>query len=222
MEKQLQVWAIQDDFFLLYNILDTLKGMNIIYTNYPCQLRLGDFHIKTFQFSHVLYNVHKNLLLMLKRNQKITKEEVVEYLLATEKEYGEIKRNKFQSEEECPFHLWIIENPQSLKDTFSKMDLKTNFCEFYTEIDGDLEMGYLEKLQLDSLFQGIIKIENNLILLKNPVFLEKGITVEENMKDFLLELKYLNMDVLLKRDLNLEILQNNCKQFRKNLVYFKK
>lgn len=177
MKSNLDVWAIQYYPEELLTAMNQIKdGINIIYSNLTCSFKIGNQEINTRQFDTILYNEESDVLIMLMRGGKATKQDMISFLEKEKKEYGEVvfipSGESYQDGNDIP-ELWFAREQYVLEDALKDSINKgiTN-CEFYVDFPGTLEMGYLtstnEQMEVDGrIFKGLIKLNDKVILIIN-------------------------------------------------------
>lgn len=219
MKSNLDVWAVQSNPNDLSAALSQIKdGMNIIYSNCTCNLVLGNQTIKTRQFDSILYNEESDILIMLMRDGLVTKEDVIKYLEANNKEYGEVtfapSIEEYNNDNNIP-DIWFAREKavlcDALQDAFNK---GIDMCEFYPLVTGNLDIGYItntkdNKINLDGrLFRGVLKLDDRLVLIIN-----QKENIDKNGNDRNMDTKEIintieecgfNFDVVMTNEINLE------------------
>lgn len=180
MESNLDVWAIQYYPEELLNALNQIKnGMNIIYSNCTCSLTIGNETIESRQFDTVLYNEESDILILLMRGGKATKEDIIKYLEENNKQYAEVTfdsslLNEYQDGDNIP-EIWFAREQYVLDDALLDSKNKNlTHLEIYPLIDGNIKLGYIanvaDNYSIDGrLFKGLLKIDDKLILIINQI-----------------------------------------------------
>lgn len=177
MKSNLDVWAIQYFDEELYTALEQIKeGMNIIYSNCYCTFTIGDKEIKSRQFDTFLYNEESDILIMLMRGGKVTKDDIIKYLDEHDKEYSEVTfapSIAFYDDGDNVPELWFAREEYVLVDAIRDSISKNIFnCQFYPTISSELSLNYISnngtKEEIDGrLFNGIIVLDDKIILIIN-------------------------------------------------------
>lgn len=178
MKSNLDVWAIQYHPEELLVALQQLKdGINIIYSNCTCDLKIGSQTIKNRQFDTILYNEESDILILLMRGGKATKQDIIKYLEKNNKQYGEVTFDStafddYYDSDNVP-ELWFAREKYVLDDALEdskRQNIMT--CEFYPLIDGTMNLGYIigveEQISIDDrIFKGLLKLDDKLVLIIN-------------------------------------------------------
>ena len=177
MKSNLDVWAIQYFPNELYTALNQIKGgTNIIYSNCTCNFKIGNEEISTRQFDTFLYNEESDILIMLMRGGKATKEDMIKYLEENNHEYYEVTfipmEDKYEDGNDIS-ELWFARERYVLEDALDdSIDKGVQSCEYYPLLNGSLELGYIsnsnDSFDIEGrLFQGLIKTDDKIVLIIN-------------------------------------------------------
>ena len=177
MRSNLDVWAVQTDPTEIYTALEQVKdGISIIYSNCTCNFKIGSQEISTRQFDTFLYNEESDVLIMLMRGGKATKEDMIKYLEENGKEYYEVtfadSMDEYEDGNDVSV-LWFSREKYVLEDAINDSKSKgINSCEYYPLTTGSLELGYISNTNkpysVDGrLFNGVVKFEDKLVLIIN-------------------------------------------------------
>lgn len=177
MNSNLDVWAIQYYPEQLFTALNQLKnGINIIYSNCTCEIKLASQNISTRQFDTFLYNEDSDILIMLMRGGKASKEQIIKYLEDNGKQYTEITFAPsvidYKDGDNIP-ELWFSREKYVLEDALKdSLNNGINSCVFYPNVLGELNMGYIydntKKSKIDvRIFKGLVKLDDKLVLIIN-------------------------------------------------------
>ena len=177
MKSNLDVWAVQTDPTEIYTALEQVKdGISIIYSNCTCNFKIGSQEISTRQFDTFLYNEESDVLIMLMRGGKATKEDMIKYLEEKGKKYHEITFanpvEEYENTDDID-PIWFAREKYVLEDAIK--DSKKNgitSCEFYPFLTGSLNFGYISNsnnaYSIDGrLFRGLVKLDDKLVLIIN-------------------------------------------------------
>jgi hypothetical protein len=175
MRSNLDVWAIQYYPDELATALKQIReGFNIVYSNCVCDIRIGSQEITTRQFDTFLYNEESEVLIMLMRGGKASKEDIIKYLEANNKPYGEVTfahlKDEFQDGDDLP-ELWFAREEYVLKDALDDSKSKgVTSCIYYPLAFGQMDLGYLtssdKKVNVDGrLFGGVVQLDDKVVLI---------------------------------------------------------
>lgn len=177
MNSNLDVWAIQDDPNELYTALDQIKeGLNIIYSNCICDFTVGENRVISRRFDTILYNEESDVLIMLMKNGKASKEEMIAYLEKNNKRYAEItfsKEDEFYDSNSTSKEIWFARDGYVLEDaTMDSIDKNITTCDFYPMVEGNMSFNYRtsqnEKFSIDGrIFKGVVEFLDKVILIIN-------------------------------------------------------
>lgn len=228
MKSNLDVWAIQYYPNELYNALNQIKdGMNLIYSNCISELKIGDKKIRNREFDTFLYNEESEVLIMLMRGGKVTKEELIKYLEYKNKEYCEITflppHEEYKDGDNVP-ELWFSREKSVLEDAIKDSKKKgITGCDYYPLLNGYLSLDYknkyCNKIEVDGrVFSGIVKFEDKIVLIINQIYNVDKNGKSRNMlvKDVLFSLKKYGLRVNMSLDRKPNLYQEN---FSKKLTY---
>lgn len=174
MRSNLDVWAIQYYPNELQTALGQVKeGFNIVYSNCVCDIKIGPQELATRQFDTFLYNEESEVLIMLMRSGKATKDDIIQYLEANNKPYGEVTftsfEDEFQDGDDLP-ELWFAREAYVLRDALEDSKGKNiTSCIYYPLAFGQMNLGYLtsndRKVNVDGrLFGGVVQLEDKVVL----------------------------------------------------------
>ena len=156
MKSNLDVWAIQTDPTEIYTALEQVKdGISIIYSNCTCNFKIGSQEIKNRQFDTFLYNEESDVLIMLMRGGKATKEE-------------------YENTDDID-PIWFAREKYVLEDAINDSKSRgITSCEFYPFLTGSLNFGYISNsnnaYSIDGrLFRGLVKFDDKLVLIINQM-----------------------------------------------------
>ena len=177
MKSNLDVWAVQSIPDELYTALGQVKGgINIIYSNCTCNFKIGNQEVTTRQFDTFLYNEESDILIMLMRGGKATKEDMVKYLEENDMEYYEVTFappiDEYEDKNDT-LELWFARERYVLEDALDdSIDKGVQSCEYYPLLNGSLELGYIsnsnDSFDIEGrLFQGLIKTDDKIVLIIN-------------------------------------------------------
>ena len=175
MRSNLDVWAIQYYPEELETALQQIgEGFNIVYSNCVCDIRIGSQEIVTRQFDTFLYNEDSEVLIMLMRGGNASKDDIIKYLEANNKPYGEVTfarlEDEFQDGDNLP-ELWFAREEYVLKDALDDSKSKDiTSCIYYPLAFGQMDLGYLtssdRKANVDGrLFGGVVQLEDKVVLI---------------------------------------------------------
>ena len=178
MKSNLDVWAIQNYPAELYSALNNVKGgLNIIYSNVYSVITIGGRRIIGKNFDTFLYNEESDILIMLMKNGKATKQDIINYLEDNNKRYVEVTfdlRRDFKTDDSIP-ELWFARDllvlDDAIKDSLKK---NVNSCIIYPNAKGVLSLyfdskGY-NKTELDGRFvKSVIKFEDKIVLVTKNI-----------------------------------------------------
>ena len=177
MNSNLDCWAIQTDSEELATALDQIDdGISFIYSNCTCNFKIGNQEIKNRQFDTFLYNEDSDVLIMLMRGGKATKEDMIKYLEENGKEYYEVTfANPVEDYENTDDidPIWFAREKYVLEDAINDSKSRgITSCEFYPFLTGSLNFGYISNTDnpysVDGrLFRGLVKFDDKLVLIIN-------------------------------------------------------
>ena len=221
MRSNLDVWAIQFYPEELETALGKIEdGMSIIYSNCTCNFKIGNQEIKNRQFDTFLYNEDSDVLIMLMRGGKATKEDMIKSLEEKGKEYHEVTFanpvEDYENTDEIS-ELWFAREKYVLKDAINDSKSRgINSCEFYPLVTGSLELGYISNTDnpysVDGrLFNGLVKFDDKLVFIINqPDNITKDGTIRNMWPCNVLDiLKENGIECTVSMDTEPEIYKNN-------------
>ena len=158
---------------ILNNAISKVQnGMNIIYSNCISHIKIDKTTLKTNKYNTLLYNEENNIAIILQRDGKIQKQELID---------------KIPSESLCevefnPIHPWNIktdyapellfcDNDENLEIAIqSLIDEGEDRCYYYTDVNFLFQIGYIDKRGYPSVImekhgEGMIQFNNKLIFL---------------------------------------------------------
>ena len=180
MKSNLDVWAIQYYPEALLTALSKIQeGMNIIYSNCVCHFKVGDEVITNREFDTILYNEESDILILLMRNGKAKKEDIIKYLDENNKKYAEVTFDasvleNYQNDDSIP-EIWFAREECVLDDALSDSKNKNvNECTIYPNIDSSISFGYIANVDnnysIDGrIFKCLIKLDDKLIFIINQL-----------------------------------------------------
>ena len=180
MKSNLDVWAIQYYPEALLTALNKIQeGMNIIYSNCVCHFKVGDEVITNREFDTILYNEESDILILLMRNGKAKKEDIIKYLDENNKKYAEVTFDasvleNYQNDDSIP-EIWFAREEYVLDDALKDSKSKNvNECTIYLNIDSSISFGYIANVDnnysIDGrIFKSLIKLDDKLIFIINQL-----------------------------------------------------
>ena len=180
MKSNLDVWAIQYYPEQLLTALSKIQdGMNIIYSNCICFFKVGDEIITNRQFDTILYNEESDILILLMRDGKATKLDIIKYLEENNKKYVEITFDasaleEYQNDDSIP-EIWFAREEYVLDDALKDSKNKNvNECTIYPNINSSINFGYNanddNNYFIDGrIFKSLIKLNDKLIFIINQL-----------------------------------------------------
>ena len=205
MKSNLDVRAIQ---YYPEKLIPALKnitdGMNYIYSNCTFDFKIGRKIIKSRKFDTFLYNEESDVLIMLMRDGKVNKEDIIEYLEKNNKPYCEINfyplYDSFEEKDNIPEIKFVREKKDLALEIKESAEKGIASCDFYPLLESYFMLGYKtidgEKIEIDGRkFIGLIKLSDKIILLVNQKYNvnEKGIKRNIDIYDVLNILKEYNI-----------------------------
>ena len=177
MNTDLDVWAIQYYPEELYTALSKITGgISIIYSNCICDFTIDHEKIKSRQFDTVLYNEESDVLIMLMRGGKATKEQMIEYLENNNLRYGEVSliepKEEYEDKDDVP-EIWFVRESAVLEDAFSDSVSKgISECECFPLAKASIDFLHSTTMNGNKKIdgracRGIIVVDDKIIMLIN-------------------------------------------------------
>ena len=180
MKSNLDVWAIQHYPDELETALKNINnGISIIYSNIISRLIIANQTL-VINFNTVVYNEQSDILIMLMKGSKVSKEDIIKYLENNKKRYVEVTFNPkelyYDVNDSTLPEIWFARESYVLEDAIKDSINKGNMsCTYYPYTFAQLNLGYKDNnkdvIELDGrLCKGIIKFDNvddKIILLIN-------------------------------------------------------
>ena len=176
MNSNLDIWSIQEDASEIFTALAQIKrGVSIIYDNCVCGMSIGSNIIHSREFSTAIYNEESDVIILVMKTSKASKEDAVKYL--SEKGLPFVEVTFTETEEKSDDFdvpvIWFAREAYVLEDAI-KDSVQNNKldCTYYPVLQGDLRLNYVnndnayEKVD-GRLFKGLLEFEDKLILLVN-------------------------------------------------------
>ena len=194
---------------LIFGLSKLKSDMNILYSNCISTLNIGNQIIETDQFDTFLYNEDHNMLILLMRNGCIKKSDLVRYLELNKNYYSEIifniSMNEY-AENDVAFDISLVNKKYMLEGELNDALLSgKKSCEFYSNINGILGLGYLtnsnENINLYSItIESLIKFDDKLILIINQNNYGEKDKIDENVVFNVIKNRGFNCEFILNKE----------------------
>ncbi len=148
------------------------NGINIIYSNCISHIKIDKDTLKTNKYDTLLYNEDNNIAIILQKDGKIKKQELIEKV--PENSINEIKFTRLHNsdiEKKDQFEILFCNDDEDLDNTIKDViNAGKDRCYYYTDVRFLFQMGYINKsgypmIILEKEGLGMIKFDNILIFI---------------------------------------------------------